>query len=99
IAGIEPPEKCHGRSLSPFFENEVPSEWRQGMVGAYYGMGHDGYTLRSYRDEEFKYVYDPFGLDEFYDLSADPGEQRNLIGECSEKNRIRDYATRLAEAL
>lgn len=98
LAGIEPPP-VHGRSLVPLFRGETPPDWRQGVVGAFYGDGNRPYTLRSYRDTYFKYVWDPYGMDEFYDLQADPGERRNLISEPELRPRVREYAGKLAEEL
>jgi arylsulfatase A-like enzyme len=96
LAGCSPPELCHGRSLLPLFAGQAPSDWREGVVGAYYGDGVRGYTLRSWRDVCFKYVFDPYGMDELYDLSTDPGERQNLIRTPRGRETVQSLANRLS---
>ena len=79
LAGIAPPQPCHGRSLRPLFLGQTPQQWRQGIACTYHGDGRRMYTLRSWRDDRHKYVWDPFGRDELFDLQHDPHEQTNLI--------------------
>lgn len=98
LAGIDSPV-VHGRSLVPLLKGETPCDWRQGIAGTFYGDGNRPYTLRSYRDEHFKYVWDPYGMDEFYDMRADPGERKNLIRDPQMRTRVCEYAEKMAEEL
>ena len=39
------------------------------------------------RDENWKYVWNRFDIDELYDLSADPGEMKNVASDSDQRNR------------
>ena len=87
LAGVEAPADLHGRSLVPLLEGETPADWRQSMLIEYYSdtvwprlvkMGYQ--AVRTDRWKYIRYV-DLEGMDELYDLSADPYEVNNLIDE------------------
>jgi arylsulfatase A-like enzyme len=99
LAGIEPPAFCHGQSLVPFFKGGRSTSWREGVVTGYYGNGGHWYTLRSYQDEHYKYTWDPYGMDEFYNLKEDPDERHNQVGNPQYRHLVEQYADKLAEAL
>jgi len=99
LAGVNPPARCHGRSLAPLLQGERPANWRQGIACTYYGVAERWYGLRSYRDARYKYVFDPHGMDEFYDLQADPGERCNLIQDRRLRPLVWEYADQLVNAL
>jgi choline-sulfatase len=99
LAGCVPPDLCHGHSLVPWLRGQQPAGWREGVVGTFYGDGIRGYTLRSWHDARFKYVFDPYGMDEFYDLATDPGERQNLARRPQVLERVQAYAQRLSVEL
>ena len=84
LAGETPPDSLHGRSLVPILAGESP-EWRSSFLGEYYSdtvferMDRMGY--KAVRTDRHKYIRyeDQEGMDELYDLVADPYELRNLI--------------------
>ena len=86
FAGVEASGALHGRSLVPILEGENP-EWRSSFLVEYYSdtvferIDHMGY--KAVRSDRYKYIRyeDLEGMDEFYDLHADPYELRNVIGD------------------
>ena len=77
IAGAEPLNPCHGRSLLPIFEGSIPEDWPKSFYGQFLGTEYY-YTQRIIRDHRYKYVFNAFDFDELYDLQKDPYEMRNL---------------------
>jgi len=95
LAGVTPPDNLHGMSLVPILEGKNPG-WRSSFLVEYYSdtvferifrMGYK--AVRTDRHKYIQYV-DLEGIDELYDLSADPYELRNVIDDPS-------YAATLGE--
>ncbi len=85
LAGAKGPQ-LHGRSIVPLLRGEqVP--WRDSFLIEYFSdtvfprMDHMGY--QAVRTRRWKYIrYTELqGMDELYDLEADPYEMRNCIGD------------------
>lgn len=84
LAGIDRPPACHGRSLVPLMSGAVPADWRRSVLiecfsdAVWPRMVSMGYE--AVRTERWKYIryLDLEGMDEIYDLEADPYEMRNL---------------------
>lgn len=80
-AEISPPDSIDGTSLLPVMHGDTSSR-RSYVFSEVHGSGKDGKTIicRNYR---YKYVYHWLSddVDELYDLSNDPGELNNLIGQ------------------
>ena len=76
-AGVSAPPSFVGRSLVAAATGADP-EPRPDIFSQYMGTHQGLYSLRMLRDRRFKYVFQPAGRDELYDLSADPGELTNL---------------------
>ena len=77
LAGAEPLNQCHGRSLLPIFKGSVPEDWPKSFYGQFLGTEYY-YTQRIIRDRRYKYVFNAFDFDELYDLQNDPYEMKNL---------------------
>ena len=85
LAGVADPTPREGRSLVPLLRGEQPS-WRTSVLIEYYSdtvfprIRNMGY--RAVRTERYKYIdyLELDGMDEMYDLLADPYELDNLIG-------------------
>jgi N-acetylglucosamine-6-sulfatase len=85
IAGQPARRDMHGRSLLPLLRGKkVP--WRESFLIEYFSdtvfprVAKMGYQC--VRTDRWKYIQylDLEGMDELYDLRADPFEMRNLIG-------------------
>ncbi len=86
LAGVTPPDNLHGMSLAPILDGGNP-EWRSSFLVEYYSdtvferifkMGY-----KAVRTDRYKYIQyvDLAGMNELYDLSADPYELRNVIND------------------
>lgn len=84
LAGVKPDAALQGRSLVPLIEGRA-AEWRSSILTEYYsdtvfprirGMGY-----RAVRTERYKYItyLELPGMDELYDLGADPYELTNIV--------------------
>jgi arylsulfatase A-like enzyme len=82
LAGLKPPADVHGRSILPLLNGTV-KEWRTSFLSEYFK--EPNYPLvpnwQAVRNEGWKYVHytELEGMDELYNIAADPGEMKNLI--------------------
>jgi arylsulfatase A-like enzyme len=94
VAGAQPLEQRHGRSLTPFLRGETPADWPDYFAGEF--LGHENfYTQRQVRTRTHKYVWNAFDYDELYDLERDPYETRNLNDDPAYQEVKRDLIARL----
>jgi len=93
IAGCAPAEPMDGVSLRPVLEGGARSVRGDHIVSEHFGHQLP-YTQRMLRTHGAKYIHNPTGPDEFYDLEADPWETRNLIGKVGEE-RVKGLRERL----
>ena len=78
-AADRPPQ---GRDLTTLLGTpDRPADWPQEAFGAYDFYNGMSFAVRAIRNERFKYVWNPQGVDELYDLRADPHEMTNLSGQ------------------
>jgi N-acetylglucosamine-6-sulfatase len=84
LAGLTPGPGVQGRSLLPVFAGD-PATWRESFLIEYFSdtvfprvlnMGYSAARTRSAKYIEYR---DLQGMNELYDLSSDPYEERNLI--------------------
>ena len=84
LAGVSAPTTMEGRSLVPLLKG-AKTEWRKSFLIEYYSdrvfprIRQMGY--KAVRNERWKYIhyFELEGMDELYDLKADPYEMRNII--------------------
>lgn len=85
LASLEPLPAMQGRSLVPVLDN-TPREWRRSFLIEYFSdtvfprihkMGYSAVRTERHKYIEYRELQ---GMDELYDLEADPYEERNLIG-------------------
>lgn len=84
LAGATPTAALQGRSLVPVFRREA-RDWRTSFLVEYFSdtvfprIRTMGYVAVRTRDHKYIEYRDLEGMDEVYDLSADPYEMQNLI--------------------
>jgi N-acetylglucosamine-6-sulfatase len=84
LGGVPVPSSVQGRSLVPLLKGERPP-WRSSLLIEYYSdtvfprIVQMGY--KAVRTRQWKYIdyLELEGMDELYDLAADPFEMRNVI--------------------
>lgn len=94
LAGLEYELNVSGKSLMLFLRGEVPDGWRDAMFTQCNGV-ENYFTQRIVFDSDFKYVYNGFDYDEFYDLREDPHETVNLINKSGYDDVKRDLLKKL----
>jgi arylsulfatase A-like enzyme len=75
--GDAEPMDTYGQSLAPTVTGERHGTERGVAVAEYFGQRYY-WTHRVCWHEDTKYVFNPSGVDELYDLAADPNEMDNL---------------------
>jgi arylsulfatase A-like enzyme len=76
ICGLDPLETAHGRSFAPILAGQdQPDQWNAAHA-EFFGQRYV-YTQRITWKDNWKYVFSPGGIDELYDLAADPHETTN----------------------
>ena len=94
LLNIATPEKGEGESLVPLMTGDVQELELPAYSEAVYPLYHFGWSdLRSIRMGNYKYIDAP--RPELYDISADPDEIDNILGE--HPDIVQDLRARLAE--
>ncbi len=97
--GAEAPGSGYGINLRLMLDN--PDQGiRDCVIGEFHGFDIRGlHYQRMIRMGNFKYVFTPSDLDEFYDLQEDPAELVNLIDEPGREHEIIQLKTRLQQEM
>jgi N-acetylglucosamine-6-sulfatase len=104
LAGVQSDHGLDGRSFVALLAGERP-EWRNSVFVEYYSdtvfPRIDKMGYKAIRTDRYKYIRyeDLQGMDELYDLEADPYELKNLIKEPSAADLLHDMQARLDSAL
>ncbi|TDF95501.1 sulfatase-like hydrolase/transferase [Paenibacillus piri] len=107
-AGVEAPDGTHGRSLRPLIEGNDVVDWRKSVYveSNYYGRAivTDRYKyvmeyMPNERDRDLppNSLRNRIGLEQLFDLTADPGETCNLANDAAYKGVIVTMREELVE--
>ncbi|MDN6202690.1 MAG: sulfatase-like hydrolase/transferase [Micrococcaceae bacterium] len=91
-------EGIRGESLMPACTAPLGQEWRTEIVCEFHGH-HFPYAQRMIRDYRYKYIANPEGIDELYDLEADPDELNNVVDVPVYRPVLKDLRLRLYQEL
>lgn len=78
-SGAQLPSPMDGMSLAPFLRDETPAGWPDSVYCEHHGEVWGYQFQRMVRTQRWKYVYNPLGMDELYDLRQDPNELANRV--------------------
>jgi arylsulfatase A-like enzyme len=93
-AGAPPLPAAQGRSLRPVLEGRAdPAGWQE-AYGEFFGQRFV-YTQRITWHGEWKYVFNPGGIDELYNLQNDPAERANRAGDPACREVLEDICRRM----
>lgn len=102
VAGAAPVTAMHGSSLAPLLKNP-DAEWRDSILTEYFleKVVPNARPWQSVRTQRWKYIRyaDLEGMDELYDLEADPRELSNRINDPQVESVLEDLRDRLAALL
>lgn len=102
LAGVPTPANVHGRSFLPILRGENPN-WRTTFLSEYFM--EPGFpripSWQAVRTERWKYIHytELEGMDELYDLKADPYELKNLVGDAASAKMMADLKAELERLL
>ena len=94
LCGADPMPVSHGQSLAPILAGRSTGDDRRDAYGEFFGQRFV-YTQRITWHENWKYVFSPGGIDELYDLQADPHERHNLADSAQHREVLKDMAARM----
>jgi len=80
LGGAPPLPYPDGKDLLPLLRDPAGYRGPDHIMNVYYG-GEFLYTQRIAIGRRYKYIFNGFDRDEFYDLERDPGEVHNAIGD------------------
>ena len=92
-AGVAP----DSLSLMPLLRGERGLDWRPALVSEFHGDEFGLYSQRMLHAGRHKFVFNPHGIDELYDLTADPHELVNLAMDPQQAVLKDDLESRLQE--
>ena len=107
LANEIPPVPIDGRSVADAILNGREPE-RQPIfaeiasLDAIYHGAQEPEQLAAHvmvRDENWKYIWNRFDIDELYDLNADPGEMNNVADDSKHRNRVSAMRNRIVEMI
>ncbi|MBX6315737.1 MAG: sulfatase-like hydrolase/transferase, partial [Isosphaeraceae bacterium] len=102
LAGASLPSTLQGRSLVPLLRGDK-TDWRTSFLAEYFQ--EPGYprtpTWQAIRTGRWKYIHytDLEGMDELYDLQADPHELKNRIADPATRETLETLKAELRERL
>ena len=107
LADETPPLPIDGRSVAEAILNGQEPERRPvfaeiASLGAIYHGAQEPEQLAAHvmvRDENWKYIWNRFDIDELYDLNADPDEMNNIVDDSEHLNRVASMRDQIVEMI
>jgi len=98
-AGVDIPETCQGKDMMPLVRGES-AEWREYLHGEHIWCYSHEQANHYVTDGKEKFVYLPYlGVEQFFDLTQDPGECENLADSPLHLDRVNFWRQRLIDEL
>ena len=101
LAGIKPPERYQGESLTAFFDHE-PNHWRTGIF-LEHRLENNVKLVKTdgFRDETYKFIrYDNKpNLIELYNFEEDKNETKNLALDKNYSDKVKYYRNKCDSAV
>jgi arylsulfatase A-like enzyme len=94
LCGAAPIAECQGTSLTGVLKGEQGADEMQDAYAEFFGQRFV-YTQRLVWHERWKYIFNPGGIDELYDLHDDPHELNNLAQDPEHREVLHDMARRM----
>jgi arylsulfatase A-like enzyme len=94
LCGAAPLPDAQGRSLRPVLDGSAETRAWRDAYAEFFGQRFV-YTQRLVWHGDWKYVFNPGGIDELYDLAADPHERTNLAADPAHRGRLEDMCKRM----
>jgi len=102
LAGAPASKSLQGRSLLPLF-TDAKTPWRTSFLTEYFQEKANMRvpTWKAVRTERWKYIHyvDLAGMDELYDIKADPYEMKNLVKEAGAQPALEEMKGELNKLL
>lgn len=99
-AGIAAPARMQGRDCSPLYRAKDKPEWRTEFFYEHAIIKNKSFIPASEAlvRKDWKFMRWPdFDRDQLFDLKADPFEERDLVEEAAQKERLAEMRSRFAE--
>jgi len=94
LAGIAPPASMQGREITPLLTGEPPAGWREDFLYQFKWSSEIIPASEGVCSKDWKYIrWTASGVEELFDLKADPRETRNLSADparAAELGRLRE---------
>jgi len=98
LAGVESVIPMHGESFVPLLKDNNAS-WRKAFLAEYFleKVARRTPTWKAIRTQDWKYIrYSKYeGMDELYNLKADPKELKNLVNHPEHETRLKEMKGQL----
>jgi len=92
-AGVDVPDTVDGASVLPYVNGDVPQQWRTEIHGEHV---HFAQSLQWVTNGKRKFLWaSKKGIEQFFDLQADPAELHDLIDDPARADEIDDWRQRL----
>lgn len=99
IAGVEAPADMQGESIAPILQGNTPGNWRKSMYYHYYEYPGAHSVKKHYgvRTGRYKLIHFYYNIDEWelYDLAKDPREMKNVYGDASYADTVKELKAEL----